>query len=335
MSWPDRSTPVTAAAVTVSDPSERPTDYPFNEEFVSPDARQVARFYEHFRSREELFDWMRHRPASAPQLREIPGNRDVVVVVPTADFSGPMAAHCRDFVFRGLHLIFVESPTRPDPFFNYSSYYNAGIRRALERGARWVVISGDDVLGVDAPEKLLDGLARTDPTRFDSVFTRPSGYYHSVESQLGRERWTRRLAFSTSSGRRAALALERRFFVTLHSPRARGLDTLFFRPGYRYWSMASFGIFSPTYLAPLDPPFDPVFGSAGSEDIELCLRVNRRPERIAFVDYRISERVGGTAGKSDARRLREVAGKAYLNHVLREQPGNYFPAGYDYRALLA
>lgn len=312
-----------------------PAPYPFNDEFMSSDAREVARFYDHFSSAEELIAWMRGRPASSPVLREVPGSRDVVVVVPTAQADGPMAQHCRDKVFAGLQLLFLESPHRPDPYFNFGHYVDCGIARALEFHPRWIVVSGDDVRRVDPPEVLGAGLAALDPTKYDGVFTDPPGYYHSLVSQLGRERWLRRVALSWTGPKRATLRAERKFGALLHASRASGYHTLFFAPGYRHWSMATFGIFSAEYLRARGPqPFDPVFGLGGGEDVELCLRLSHHPERIAFVRYRIEEQRGGTLRPGDARRLREVAGLTYLNYLVRRHPETYFQDGYDYAALL-
>lgn len=335
MSWSYHSRAVAVEPTGAGDSRIRTPAYPFNDEFMSSDAREVARFYDHFESAGELIAWMQNRPASSPVLREVAGSPDVVVVIPTARADGPMARHCREEVFSGLQLIFLESPQRPDPFFNFGHYVDRGIARALEFRPRWIVVSGDDVRRVDPSDVLANGLAAIDPARFDAAFTDPPGYYHSLVSQLGRERWLRRLALSWTAPKRATLRAERKFGAVLHASRASGYHTLFFAPGYRHWSMATFGIFSADYLRSRGPqPFDPVFGLGGGEDVELCLRLSRRPDRIAFVRYRIEEQRGGTLRPGEARRLREVAGLAYLNYLIRRDPRSYFVDGYDYAPLL-
>ncbi len=333
MSWS-----VTARRVSGNSPGPNPSplSYYLNDAFVSSDPLLVAGFYDRFRTLAELVDWMQRRPSSEPRIREIPGSAEVVFVVPTADVDGPMARHCRDEAFRGSRILFLESPSRPDPFYNIGYYLNRGIARALELNPHWIVLSGDDVRRLDPPEVLTGGLARLDPSRCNSVFTIPAGHYHSVASQLSRQRWTRRFLLSWSTAKRAVVSSEERFGADLHAPRSGGYQSLLFQPGYRHWSMASFGIFSAPYLRSLGPaPFDPAFGLGGSEDVEFCLRLNRRADRLAFLPFRIGERVGATLGTGDARRLREVAGLAYLNYLVRRDPTKYFPEGYDYLRLVA
>lgn len=315
--------------------SEDSLSYPYNEEFTSPDPHAVARFYDHFSTPTELCEWLTHRPSSTPHLREVPGATKLIVVVPTASYDGPMARRCRAETFRGQHLIFVESPTNPDPFFNPESYLRAGFRRALELDPDWIALAGDDTLMVDPPRVLADGVARLDRDAVDTVFTRPAGYYHSLLSKLAPARWLRRLAYSFSSTKRTVLRAESKFGVTLHAARVKGWESNFFGAGYHHLSFASFGIFSASYVASHHGAiFNESFSLGESGDVELSLRLSRRPDRYGFIDYRIEELRGGTLGRGDDRRLRQVAGLAQLVRLLRERPAEYFREGFDYRALL-
>jgi len=311
-------------------------EYPFNGEFTSRRPDEVASFYEHFAALDELIAWMRDRPASTPVVHEVPGETEVAVVIPTARFEGELARRCRETTFRGLQLVFLESPRFPDPYFNLPAYVNLGIRCAMAHRPAWIILSGDDVLRVDEPRALVDGLAQIDPHSVDTVFTTPSGRYHSLRSNLAPGNAWRRLAFGLSRAKRAVLRAERKFGATLHAARAEGWEARFFGSGYPHLSYASFGILSAGYVeARHGRVLDETFGNSGSEDVELSLRLSRDPRRVAFVKYRIDELRGATLGVDDARRLREVAGLAYLNQLVRARPSDYFAVGFDSRRLLA
>ncbi len=310
--------------------------YPYSEEFTSQDPQVVARFYDHFSTPAELCDWLIHRPSSTPRLREVPGAADLIVVIPTASYDGPMARRCRDTTFKGQHLIFVESPASPDPFFNPESYLRAGFRRALELGPSWIAVAGDDTLLVDSPRVLTEGLGRLDRDAVDTVFTRPPGYYHSLLSKLAPARWLRRVAYSLSPTKRAVVRTESKFGVSLHAARVKGWESHFFGSGYEHLSFASFGIFSATYVGARNGAiFNESFSLGESGDVELSLRLSRHPERCGFVNYRIGELRGGTLGRGDDRRLRQIAGLALLDRLLRARPRDYFRDDFDYRTLLA
>jgi hypothetical protein len=94
---------------------------------------------------ESLIRWMRNRPTAQIKIREVEGDSEVVVVIPTADSEGSFAKRAAS-LYKGLHVVLVESRGQ---FFNYARSVNAGLRRAVELSPRWVVVSNDDLLRAD------------------------------------------------------------------------------------------------------------------------------------------------------------------------------------------
>ncbi len=75
---------------------------------------------------------MRRRPKGTCTIREVYGNKYVIVVIPTADFNGKFAKECSENIFKVLRMVFVESDGRDDFYFNYAHNCNPGIRRAMK-----------------------------------------------------------------------------------------------------------------------------------------------------------------------------------------------------------
>ena len=120
---------------------------------------------------------MKERPKGASYIHEVEGNKDIIVVIPTADFNGKYARTCREEIFKGLHMIFVESGGNPDPYFNYAHNSNVGIKRAMEYNPKWVVVSNDDMYKIDENEKLWDCLVELNNNRTDMLFIMQARYY--------------------------------------------------------------------------------------------------------------------------------------------------------------
>ncbi len=125
-----------------------------NNYFTSDDPNKIIEFYNGFENREQLIWWMKERPKGVANIHEVEGDKDIIVVIPTADFNGKYAKECRENIFKGLHIIFVESGEIPDPYFNGAHNVNIGIKKAMEYNPRWIVFSNDDVYKIDSVEKL-------------------------------------------------------------------------------------------------------------------------------------------------------------------------------------
>ena len=130
-----------------------------NRLFTSKNPEDVIRFYDHFDTAEQLIEWMENRPSAQMKIFEIEGDKDIVVVIPTADHNGELAKNCADKIFKGQQIIFVESN---GPFFNYSRSSNFGIKYSLKYGPEWIVLSNDDVDSSDDMNKLKLELSKID-----------------------------------------------------------------------------------------------------------------------------------------------------------------------------
>ncbi|MEM3860085.1 MAG: hypothetical protein QW478_11905 [Candidatus Micrarchaeaceae archaeon] len=83
---------------------------------------------------------MKERPKGRAEIIEVEGDKEIIVVIPTADFNGKYAKECRENIFKGLHIIFVESGFPKDPYFNYAHNCNVGIKKAMEYNPKWIVV---------------------------------------------------------------------------------------------------------------------------------------------------------------------------------------------------
>ena len=89
-----------------------------NNYFASDDPKKIMEFYDSFENKEQLIQWMKERQKGVSNIHKVDGDKDVIVVIPTADFNGKYASNCRDNIFKGLHIIFVEEGGRKDFYFN-------------------------------------------------------------------------------------------------------------------------------------------------------------------------------------------------------------------------
>ena len=67
-----------------------------NNKFLSKNANEVMEFYEGFRSVEDMVEWMKSRPKGKANIREISGNKNIVVVIPTIDANGEHSLRCKE-----------------------------------------------------------------------------------------------------------------------------------------------------------------------------------------------------------------------------------------------
>jgi hypothetical protein len=95
---------------------------------MSNDPGDILRFYDFFESRDQLIKWMRERPKGNYRIVEFnKENNDIIVVIPTMDVNVKLAKTCREEIFKGLHIIFVESGVG-NYYFNYAyNFYEKGL----------------------------------------------------------------------------------------------------------------------------------------------------------------------------------------------------------------
>ena len=78
-----------------------------NNYFASDNPDKIIEFYNGFEDCDQLIQWMKERPKGVNTIYEVEGDKDIIVVIPTADFNGKYARECRENIFRGLHIVFV------------------------------------------------------------------------------------------------------------------------------------------------------------------------------------------------------------------------------------
>jgi hypothetical protein len=196
-----------------------------NNYFISNDPKKIIEFYESFDDRDELIEWIKERPKGNCEIREVNGEKDIIVVIPTTDFDGEYARNCREEIFKGLHIVFVVSG-KNNYYFNHAHNCSVGTKKALEYNPKWIIVSNDDMYKIDDVNLLIRKLNDVDENEYDIVFIEPSKY-HSVPSSLGKERLTKKILFYLNRGRRNQLMLERKFEIEIFPWRLKGIRKFF------------------------------------------------------------------------------------------------------------
>ena len=99
-----------------------------------------------------------------PKTQEVEGDKYAVVVIPTKDAEGKWAKTDLE-IFKGLHMVFVVNDKGT---FNYAQAINYGVAKALRHSPKWIIISNDDVYGIDAISKLIGELRQSES--YDTLF---------------------------------------------------------------------------------------------------------------------------------------------------------------------
>jgi hypothetical protein len=287
-------------------------DY-INNYFVNGDIDKIIQFYDCFENTEQLIRWMRERPKGVATIHEVEGDKDVIVVIPTADFNGKYAKECRDNIFKGLHMVFVESGK--DFYFNYAHNCNIGVKKALEYKPDWIVISNDDMYKIDKIEVLIAELSKLDNTNVDSVFTQPSKY-HSIPVFFSEGNKLRRFYLGFFKYRRSQLRIENKYLVKYFSSPRNHYGKYFFKHKNPHISIADFGIFSSKFIERKGRVlFDEIYVH-GCEDVDLSLEIALK-KKYSFINYSIGDLLGSSLGTDIKRKLRDISGYIYLNYKLK------------------
>ena len=280
-----------------------------NNYFTSSNPDKIIEFYNGFDNREQLIQWMRERPKGVANIYEVEGDRDIIVVIPTADFNGKYARECRDNIFKGLHIVFVESGEVPDPYFNYAHNVNAGIKKAMEYNPKWVVVSNDDMNKVDEPSKLLEDLRNfeLDKPGCDLIFAAPVFPYISESATIVRPRISRKLV-NVIIGRKAngiGFSILQRFNVEyLLKYNFSFFDSLFYKPLFKYTCVVSFGVFRPEFLLQSKFKFGDFFPFG--EDDQISIFAVASHSRVCYSNYKIKPEVGKSIGTGFNRYIRNL-----------------------------
>jgi len=296
-----------------------------NSLFLSNDPNKVMEFYNGFSHRDQLIQWMRERPKGVYTIHEVDGSKEVIVVIPTADFNGEYARNCRENIFKGLHIIFVESGIN-NPYFNGAHNVNAGIKKAIEYNPKWIVFSGDDMLKIDGIEKLVYSLRKLNNQEIDCVFTNP-GKYHSTEQILGMPNIIFLVSlflgrfFSKDLGYVYKIyTVMKKFSSDIYIPRNRNgiknfiVNHIYFYKRLAFVNILSFGVFSSNFIKKRgNRLFDNIYINE-MEDTDLSISLLMERNRTVIVDYKIDEFVGASLGRGILRTLKVFTGYTYFSY---------------------
>lgn len=292
-----------------------------NSYFTSNDPKKIIEFYKGFENREQLIQWMKERPKGVAQILEIEGDKDIIVVIPTADFNGKYAKECRENIFRGLHIIFVESGEVPDPYFNYAHNCNVGIKKAMEYKPKWIVLSNDDMYKIDDVAKLIKELKSINENEISAVYAKPS-IYHTVALYVSRRGILQNL-YSLSRNELYISKILDKFQIQYtiwakenerHSEIRAFLKAIIAKKikGSEFTNSQSFGIYSSAFVRKRSNLlFDENYVNSTEEvDISYYIKISKTPCRI--INYQIGDYVGSTLGIGIKRRLKIILGDTYF-----------------------
>ena len=292
-----------------------------NNFFTSSDTEKTIEFYDQFENRDQLIKWMKERPKGASYIHEVTGNKDIIVVVTTADFKGKHAKACRDEVFKGLHMIFVESGGKEDFYFNYAHNCNVGIEKALQYNPKWIIVSNDDMNVIDPPEKLIEVIKSDSNRDKDVLFCYPPAEYHSRYALISKQTLRRDIVnHLMGKYEKELFSLEHKLGIKFIVGTTLLKYRLFYSNKYKLLYTGSFGIFSSQFILNyLDRRlFDENYIN-GSEDIDLAWKIAHEKIKIGFVDYRIKDIIGGTIGPYEIKRkLQGIVNECYMNYKIEK-----------------
>jgi hypothetical protein len=280
-----------------------------NNYFISDKPNKILEFYDCFKNRDQLIKWMRERPMGVANIREVDGNKDIIVVIPTADYNGKFARDCRENIFKGLHIIFVESGEVPDPYFNYAHNCNAGIKKAMEHNPKWIVVSNDDMYKIDEVNILKNELSKI--KNADIVYTKPSRY-HSTPMKIVKPNFLFHLYYRMNRYGKKYIAICKRFNIQYFPVGAELFKSMFRKKEFSYIELQSFIILSSIFIERENSKiFDEVFLNQ-TEDTDLALRITINYVKSLYVDYKIGSFKGSTFGMKSDRKLRSFASLTYF-----------------------
>ncbi|MCL5677799.1 MAG: hypothetical protein M1442_00820 [Candidatus Thermoplasmatota archaeon] len=301
-------------------PTQKSDDKNLDSLWGSRDPSDVIKFYSHFSNRDELIAWMRNRPTGRQRIYEVEGDKEVIVVIITADYNNKFSVACREQIFNGLHMIFVESGYG-DVLFNAGRNSNFGMSKAIQYNPKWIISSSDDMFKIDDIAVLVSELKKLDHNRIKCVFTYPPGYYHSKPGFVGRPNILYRILMNlTGRKRRQIYKLFRKFSGVSYRPLQYDvfLNRLLYKRIAEAVFTIDFAILSGAFVKEKGGNiFDETYVN-GEEDSDLSITLTRNKEDYAFVKYRIGDFIGSTSGIGFDRYLRSVATISYFSYKIEK-----------------
>ena len=291
-----------------------------NSRFTSENPDKIIEFYDSFNNMDDLIEWMKERPRGAANIYEVEGDKEIILVIPTADFNGKYARECRENIFRGLHMIFVESGGMEDFYFNYAHNFNVGIKEALKHNSKWVVLSADDKYKIDDSQVLLNELRKR--TDFQTVlfpFFFPKCSFEHIFRKLNLLGKIIRTVLSQGylskvSSNFAKISILAKFKVEINFGFPTYISNKFTtRVIRRYYGDIEMIIFPSNALKNDNNVayFDENYIN-GMEDHDLLMRLSLSDFLIDRIGFKIGLYYNSTLGRSEARKFRQLIGPIYF-----------------------
>ena len=285
-----------------------------NNYFSSDDPDKISEFYNGFNDRDQLIQWMKERPKGVANIHEVDGDKDIIVVIPTADFNGKYAKECRENIFKGLHMVFVESGGKGDLYFNYAQNCNVGTKKAMEYNPKWVVVSNDDMKPVDSISILLQDLVAFQKKNIHLVLSSSRISKENI-TYLGKNTLIRTIIYSIHSDyTRKILNIESKFNIKFFSHGTGFINKLIYWHNLKFPAIGDFAIFNSSLFNGDHNLFDPVFIN-GNEDIDSALQLVLNDTNYAFTKFNIKSIGGASLGKR-GRAIKDLASLIYLNYKI-------------------
>jgi len=293
-----------------------------NDLFTSDNPEDIIEFYNTFKSKESLIKWMKERPKGVTYINEVDGRKDIIVVIPTANVNGKYAKACRDEIFKGLHIIFVESGEVKDPYFNVAHASNVGFKKALEYDPKWIIFSNDDMYKIDDVSVLIEELNKINPATVDVVFADSYPcFHHSYERVLGTKRSIYDFAssfyhlFLNKQNKPKTVYKMKKINKTFNTKlliRNR-YSKIVFKKARKFIEIGDFAIFSGIWVRNMKGNiFDETYINA-HDDLDLSYVLSKsNKDYYKIIKYQIGSFSGTSLGLGITRDLRRIAADVYL-----------------------
>ncbi len=282
-----------------------------NSLFTSKNVEDVIKFYDHFDTPEQLIDWMKNRPSAPMKIYEVEGEKDIVVVIPTADHNGKLAKNCVENIFKGQQIIFVESN---GPFFNYARSCNFGLKYALKYNPKWIVLSNDDITRIGSTKLLKDKLFNV---AGDIISVKATNTGHFYDYYFVKSTFFFKI-FNSLKRRHISHILSK--FEVLYFGRTyrhKFFDRLLYKKIAAIPLNSAFLVFSQEFLSSKNGFVFDEISINSCEDLLIWLE--NSTVKLVPIDLPIEDIVGSSLGNSYVRLLRDFNGLIYFNYEYKKR----------------
>ena len=289
-----------------------------NNLFTSGDPNKITEFYNSFENRDHLIQWMKERPKGVANILEVNGNTDIIVVIPTTNFNGKYAIECRENIFKGLHIIFVESGGSGDFYFNFAHNVNVGIKKAIEYNPDWIVYSNDDIEKMSSPSILVSELKRYNDSNKNLILVKNRHVspkcYVSVRSKRT-SFFDIYMNWKWSNYFRGVKILNK---FGVHYYFICGTPSLFYSHKSKFINTGSFCCYKGSFCKLRNGKIYDESIINSTEDLKLGMLLTAKTKEYSFLrKYNIKNLGGRALGSGQVRWIRGLSGQIYLDFQLR------------------